>query len=407
MSDSLNYKEIGAFIGTKTVYGGTNDSYWSIMGRAICDALSAREETCIFFSPLIDKDEKFLMNTLDANILPKYFLLFNFMPNFMTYVNRSTSEPTFYRTPTRVVRVLLDHPVHVTEELRDQVAAIEKNPDLRPLRIFLVMEPNHIPILEKLGISRGQIFVMPQAGPPVLENVKPIKDRAIPLLFSGSVLPLTSDDDFAPRIGCGDSRLRRVFEETIAEVLDGDRDVFDIVTDKFAEPIANKTVANKFWLTYVIDHRARTLRRHRLFATLRDLPIRFFGDFSDDFRKANKNGIFAGGRAWREICNEMAESQIVINDTINLRDAALIRFFYTIAHGAIAATEMNRFLTSFFADGESVVALNHDDNNAAKIRALLDDPVGAQSIADSAREIYAESHTWDHRMDVLIEAIRS
>ncbi|MBL6945298.1 MAG: glycosyltransferase family 1 protein [Rhodospirillales bacterium] len=69
---------------------------------------------------------------------------------------------------------------------------------------------------------------------------------------------------------------------------------------------------------------------------------------------------------------------------------------------------MNSFLARSFADGEAIIALkHHGDENAAKIRAVLDDPAGAQSMVDRAREVYSNSHTWAHRMDGLIEAIRS
>jgi len=408
MAENFNYNEIGAFVSSGSTYGDVDDSYWGVMGGAICNALGARKEHCLFISPRNEQLINFLFDTMRANIFPKYFLFFNFMPRAISPEDAGSGESMFDPLPARIIRVLLDHPVHVGNAVRKQVAVIEKNPSLRPLRNFTVMEANHIPALEELGISREQIFVMPQGGPDVLENAKPQKDRTIPLLFSGSISPVTPNGEFAVQIGCGDLSLRGAVDDSVAETLDGDRDVFEIVTDRLAAPIADGTVQDACQLVLEIDRRARTIRRHRLFSTLRDLPIRFYGNISDDFKKANKNGTFAGNLSWLEILNCMSDSRIVINDTINLRESALIRVFYAIAHGAVVATEMNRFLTRSFADREAVVALDHPgDENADRIRTVLENPAIAQSMVDRAREIYADSHTWEHRMDALIEAIRS
>ena len=407
MPEKLVYKEIGIFVNNEVRYGGVHDSYWGMMGQEICDSLGSKDEICSIISPAIPTQGDLLRRTVRSDVFPKFFLFFNFLPRLNNPEGSNLLGTTFDNIPTRIVRMILDHPVHITNDVRVQIAAINQNPSLRPLRIFTVMESKHIPALERLGISREQIFVMPQAGPPLLEDVMPLKDRTIPLLFSGTIPPLGPDGEFAHQIGCGDPSLRAAVEESVAEVLDGHRDVFEIVTDKFAEPIENRTVADPHKLTVEIDRRGRTLRRHLLFATLRDFPIRFFGEFSDDFKRANPNGIYAGNLSWREVLHRMADSQIVVNDTINLRESALTRFYNSLVHGAVVATDMNEFLKRSFKDGEAIVALNHrGDENASKIRSILDDPAGAQSIADRARAIYSESHTWDHRIDGLIEAIR-
>ncbi|MBL6945297.1 MAG: hypothetical protein ISR47_01520 [Rhodospirillales bacterium] len=340
MSDSVGIQEVGVFVSSDSAsYGNVHDSYWGMMGSAVCDALSARNEKCVFISPGIPAQLQGLLNSMSAGVFPRFFLFFNFLPRISFSQDAQSVQSIFDDIPARIVRMFLDHPAHVAGEVRNQVAVIDKNPALKPLRFFSVMEAAHIPALESLGVSREQIFVMPQGGPAVQGNTMPLKDRTIPVLFSGSISALAPDDEFARQNGCGDPHLRKRLEDSVEEVLDGDRDVFEIVTSRFAEPIADGTVGDPFPFILNVDRRTRTLRRYRLFATLRDIPVHFFGDIADDFMNANKNGRYLGNRSWREIQNLMADSRIVVNDTINLRDSALIRFFYPLALGAVAATE--------------------------------------------------------------------
>ena len=123
---------------------------------------------------------------------------------------------------------------------------------------------------------------------------------------------------------------------------------------------------------------------------------------AEDFRRANPKGTFHAAKSWQDLVEYMGDARVAINDTVNLGQAMLIRFFYPMAVGCLVATEVNDFVNREFRDGENVIGLVPDDPaNGERVRAVLENPERAQDMADAATATYAAGHTWSHRVEAL------
>lgn len=388
---------------------GIEGSYWTIMGQDIAAALAARGHELAVLNAVRPADQAILFPMLVGGPMPDAFVLFNFRP--MIEASGAGETGLIGRLPCRVICLCLDHPVHIADVLREQAALIAANPALRAQRWFGVMEPDHIPCVEGLGIACDQIFVMGQGGPMPAQVTapapRPLAERGIPILFAGTIgAPLNGNGDGAAQtLAPSDPDDRRALELAVAEAIDGDRDVFDVVRDRFAPAAAAGRVADLHALAAAVDKRARLERRQRL---LLGLPIHFCGEVDAGFLGQFPGAVHHGRLSFAETIALMRNSRVVISDTINLRASALIRFFYAAGEGCVVAGETNPFIAAAFPPGQAMLALDgRAAGNADALRAALTDPASLQPIADEGRARLAGAHTWAHRIDGLVAALEA
>ncbi len=283
---------------------------------------------------------------------------------------------------------------------------VAKAPGLRPLRRYGLMEEGHLPVMEKLGTPASACFLFPQGGGVPVADPRPLEQRSITAVFAGTVEAALSHQAFCEQIGLRDDLYRRLAEQAVSEAMDGKDDVYVIVARLFAGIDLTATLRDTVDLTRRIDYRARTLRRHRMFSCLRHLPIHFFGNASDDFKRNNKNVEFQGPISFRGLLDVMNDTKVMLNDTINLRSSALIRVFYGMSRECLVASERNAFIeTEFIRPGAALPIDCQDTSAGEQILHLANQSTDAQDIVDRASRIYAGGHTWDHRLPALLSAI--
>lgn len=383
---------------------GIEGSYWTIMGQGIAAALAARGHRMSVLNVARPADQAVLFPMLTGGGLPDAFVLFNFLPRIEAGGSGETG--LIGRLPCRVICLCLDHPIHLAAALREQAALIAANPGLGVQRWFGVMEPGHIPCVESLGLSRDRIFIMGQGGPipDAAPKPRPLAERHIPFLFAGTIGALAEGDANLPPDPDG----RRAVAAAVAETIDGDRDVFDIVRDRFAPAVAAGRVADLHALAAAIDKRARLERRHRLLLGLRGLPIHFCGEVDAGFLARFPGAVHHGRLSFAETLALMRDTRVVISDTINLRASALIRFFYAAGEGCVVAGETNGFIAAAFPPRQAMVALDgRVAGNTDMLHAALGDPASLQPIADEGRRRTAEAHGWPQRIDGLVAALEA
>jgi hypothetical protein len=146
-----------------------------------------------------------------------------------------------------------------------------------------------------------------------------------------------------------------------------------------------------------------------LLGGLRDLEIHFIGKVDPAFQAANPNGVFTGPLPYGEIVGYLQRSRTVLYDTINFRDAAVMRLFYSIQEGCVPAAELNSYLKKEFTDGSDILALNLQDpqGNLARLCDVIAAPAMAQALSDAARHTCAARHTWANRIGPLVNAIQN
>lgn len=396
---------LGMIFLNTSVYGGVPDSYWTVMMEDISAALQRRGDDHICINPDMDEHRNMLKMMVLGGFRPRYLLQFNFAPAFAR-ADDPSQLGVLGGIKAPYYSLFLDHPSLLGTRIAEMEALIAGSPELRSLRRYGLMEEGHRSIMERMGVPRSACFLFPQAGGLPVAAPRPLEQRSITAVFAGTVAAATSHQTFCDEIGMNDAHCRRLADQAVSEAMDSEDDVYPIVERVFADTELIATVRGAVELTRRIDYRARTLRRHRMFACLRHLPISFFGNASDDFKRDNKNVEFRGPIGFRRLLDVMDDARIMLNDTINLRSSTLIRVFYGMSRGCLVASEKNAFIEGEFIRPGAALPVDCGDASAGeRILNLVNRPVEAQEMVGKASRIYAQAHTWDHRLPTLLSAM--
>ena len=196
---------------------------------------------------------------------------------------------------------------------------------------FGVLEDSHADLLIGYGIQRDKIFTFSHGGPPVDTNAPPLSERDIDVMFSGGIGAARTPAAIFEQLSINDSTLQSALEAASENVLAGTGDIVQCISAIFNERGIEMNAIDPQVVFETLDGWTRTLRRHRLFATLKDLPIDFYGKFHATFRAEHPKSTFHDPVSYRRITEISKTAKITINDTINLMDSALFRFYYAIA----------------------------------------------------------------------------
>lgn len=385
----------GLFFVNSTTYGGIAAGYWSAMAA---DLGAAMTQAGLPVRPFDLTDTRAAVDLLDGlagNRAPPFCVTFNLSPRLQI---EGDGLRLWKRLPCPLVTLLLDHPVHLGEA----IGAMNRDGQAGP-RLWGAMEQGHLDFLRQMGLGGDSLFLLPQAGPPPAPAVAGFAERPVPIAFTGSIDTLEGDAAFAAGLGLEP----RATALAVAEILDGGDDPFTITLRHLSHALAGRPAEESWRLARALDRRARTLRRWRLFAALEGLPVHIHGDIHDDFRRRFPGFAYPGPLTWPETLELYGRSKLVLNDTINLRGSALIRLYYAMARGAVAATEMNGFLATNFHPEREVLGLDaRRPGEAGRVAALLADPARWQGMARAASARASSRHQWRHRLAPLVRALK-
>ncbi len=329
---------------------------------------------------------------------PDFLLTLNLMPLGFILGERHYTD----LLNCKVFCLCLDNPIHLTDLFMP--GQFERLNEF----YFGTLENAHAKILEEHGINKENIVPFAHGGPPVDTQAPPFDKRAIDVMFSGGISAAETSPIIFERLSINDTSIRKALEGACENTLAGAGDIAHCTAEVFREHgIENDAVLDKHGVLNSLDVWTRTLRRHRLFETLKDLEINFYGNFHETFKTAHPKSVFHDPVSYRQVIGLSKNAKITINDTINLMDSALFRFYYALADGCLMATETNPFLAGEFIDGQHAIHLdNRDPGNADKIKSYLADPARSQNMVKAAQDHYAAHHTWAARVPPLLNCIR-
>ena len=394
----------GIFFEGVDIYGlPGKDSYWNATVRDICRALTEAGEPC---APLNLQDQENTTLSFDVSALPPFAITWNF--NCGRWVMHQGQQVRITSVlPVKNIALLWDHPFHWIETIQE-MRQLDEQMGRPPVHVG-VMDDGHMRYLEAAGLPKETIFRWRQAGPPP-HAVPAQTDRDIEVVFHGSINDVESFDTFCQRLGLTDPTIMNMVQNCIASIMEEPIDVFDAVIRHVSKPAgadpSPQATAN---LCREIDRLTRDIRRFGLLSGLKDLDVHYIGHVSPAFQEENPKGVYLGPLPFDEIITHLRRSKVILYDTINFRDAAVMRLFYSIQEGCVPASEMNSHITDEFSDGVDIIALNLRDpiGNIERIRSVLNDPTLAEDLAAKARQTCADSHTWTQRIDPLVRAIRN
>ena len=395
----------GLFFEGVDIYGlpGT-DSYWNMTVRDTCRALSATGEACEPFS-LEDKEGKNLsFNTAE---LPPYVITWNFNSGRWVLHNGERMR-IIYMLPVKNIVLLWDHPVHLAETIQE-MRMHDQRIDRPPFHIG-VMDDGHMAYLIEIGIEKERIFRWRQAGPAPLTDTPDITAREIDYIFHGTINAIEAFETFCQRVHLTDAAVKVGLQKAIEEIVEESADVYAVVRDRLILPFGlAQNPLDAAALTREVDRLTRDIRRFALLTGMSQLTIHYIGRIDPEFQAANPNGVFMGPLGFDAIAGHLLNAKVALYDTINFRDAAVMRLFYSIAHGCAPAAEMNAYLKREFAADRSILGLDLRDpaGNVGRLRDMVGSPARVAEVAEAAKRRCAEAHTWDRRIDPLLSAIKA
>lgn len=397
------------FFSTYQAYGFGAGNYWSTMIADICGALGRAGAACdLVEAANAQSFQAFLGAAIPE---PRSFIAsFNFIVPFPDIKVGGKFIFVQELFPVRAVTIFLDHPVHLAATIHRfewSARTHAYRPAPAPPPVYGVMEPGHAALLLDLGIAPERIFPFPQAGPEPAGAVTPLAHRSIDTLFHGTIADLPPIDAFLDEQKIVDRDLRDAFHTVLESALAGSEDVYAGSKRRLMALGQTANPLNIAEFARLVDVRARAVRRWTMLSALSDLEIVFCGAVAESFRRANPKGDFRGPKSFAEVSDLVRRSKIVLNDSLNLRHGALMRFHYAMAEGCILATESGDWYRTEFAEGEAAVLLPADQSSSERLREVLADGDRAQRIADAGRARQAAAHRWDHRVGPMLRAVAS
>lgn len=150
-----------------------------------------------------------------------------------------------------------------------------------------------------------------------------------------------------------------------------------------------------------------------LLRSITDIPIHIFGNivgpdhWQQKFKKSQPNLIFHDSVDYSEAMQIMRQSKILLNSAIKNQQGAHERIFTGMACGALVVTNETEYMLEHFVDGKDVILFKHSqlEKCSNQIRDLLSNENKRRQIAENGREAIKKAHTWDHRVEMLLEKL--
>ena len=385
----------GLFLQSGTSYQELDEeSYAHVISQDMAAALTASGTPCRTVNMLKPDDVELIAGAIVNP--PEFLLTLNLMPHGFQLGGKHYVD----LLSCKVFCLFLDSPIRLTELLTP--GQFERLNEF----YFGVLENSHAKFLEVFGVEQEKIFTFSHGGPPVDTTAPAFGDRDIDIMFSGGIGAAETPAVIFDQLNIHDQKIRTALEAGCESVLAGAGDIVTCADEALQEYGIESDALDRQAVLETLDGWTRTLRRHRLFATLKDLKINFYGNFHDSFKAVHPNSTFHDPVSYRRVIENSKTAKITLNDTINLMDSALFRFYYAIADGCLMATESNPFIAREFEDGRHAIHLdNRDPHNAEKITSALADTAHCEAMIEAAQNHYTKHHTWASRMPAVLDCL--
>lgn len=163
-------------------------------------------------------------------------------------------------------------------------------------------------------------------------------------------------------------------------------------------------------LCYEVELYIKGKERVDLLKAITDVDVHVFGaslgaaDWKSSL-EGRRNLHFHPPVSFDESCKIMRQSKIVLNSSMKNKEGAHERIFMGLGSGAAVVTNDCPFIREEFTDGEDILLYKPSQIEQLNDRlvSLLKHPEQLRSITQSGRARVLAAHTWDHRVDTIIE----
>lgn len=279
-------------------------------------------------------------------------------------------------------------------------AHLERLLRLPPQARFGYVDRTHLPFLQAFGLAERAVF-LPHGGPPPEANPLRFSERPAEALFVGRFHTSPRLDNLRDALAGTAPPVAEAILET-AEAARAGTPLFEALCGALAGQDIQLQALGADGITTAIraaSHWAEAHARATLLNAVADLPVTVIGPVDDSVldRPAGRM-TFLGERPFDEVLDRMRQTRLLLNSVPVFPEGAHERIWYGMAAGCAVATDPSRFLAADFTDGDSILFWPMETEEVtATVTEALADPERLQAIAERARRIYAERHTWTER----------
>ena len=254
--------------------------------------------------------------------------------------------------------------------------------------------------MKKIGIPGDRIIHLPWGGPPCAPSPKPFTQRTHDIVFHGSLVdPPTEEEFLRHETAAG---IKKIVVQVILRAADAVVEQGTAPTEAVATACAGAdinleklSINHLSYLVVAVDVRSRAIRRERFLTAFTALPVHFFGNYSESFKRKFARATFHGKKKFSEVMEAVRDTKISLCENLNWWDNVHLRVTYAMANGGLVAAENTMRLARDFADMRNIILTEHPYRDVAdKVREVLADPAREQAMVDASRPVYESRYRW-------------
>jgi hypothetical protein len=299
---------------------------------------------------------------------------------------------------------MVDHPC--------QLLTGSSNFDPRSVILGWVDE-SHIECLAAFGLQTHSVF-LPHAGPDVVEKEVAMCDRDIDVFFAGALgEPIDRSAWLEQHPGTPQALADIIFDAAalLETTLDPVLNIFSAVCARhgvninrsFSRDVLCATVAE---ITTV----AEINRRNAVLNALPDVKVCVVSAYMPLMLRDRVNMRHVDYVDDFSVIRQlMAQSKIILNTTCKFSRGSHERIWYGMAEGAAVLTDASSYMQTTFGHDQNIFYLPQQkvvQGDLAYLRAFIDAPARLDELAHSGGDLYAQHHTWKHRISILNDAVQ-
>jgi len=158
----------------------------------------------------------------------------------------------------------------------------------------------------------------------------------------------------------------------------------------------------------LLDVEVRMTRRFEFLKAVAKtgLPLHIVGAGWEGQLYRFKNATFEGAVEMTRMAELMRSARVVLNTNGNFGAGSHERPFSASLAGAATFSDYSRYYGQVFEAGANIELFHWQDlaGGMAQLKALAEDPDRAFAHARAAKAITLGGHTWDHRIDLVLQA---
>ena len=316
-------------------------------------------------------------------------------------------RPLYDAANTTLLAVYVDHPAYhipsLTENIKNFLCCFNDKQHVDYVNEIL---PNH----HKIS------FFLPHGGlKKTFEEDNQIKtfeeyknQKSIDIVFAGTFLKnieRTWQND--------ENYLTKLLDEVIELFMYDDylsiQESFKIIFEKYKIKFSTIGKVQLASLYRMVQDYIRAYTRNYLLKKLvqSGLNITICGNGWESFAKEHKNINYIGALDIKENLELITKAKVLINVTPNFTDGSHERVFTGMLNNTVIFSDKSRYYDEFFEDEENILyySFNSLEDDIKKLKEILKDDKKLFDISQNAYEIANKHHTWENRVDTMLEMV--